>query len=134
MSKTVSRDSAQWPYTLSSRLTVLSQSRPYWSGTVARGGPNVEETAVDRTLSPSTYSDTSPYSELSINHSLTEIWCVCVRFPFITVVRRLCECVSAPEGDIKITSSNKNYYCIMFHNAVFPCQRILKTITFTDKR
>eukprot|EP00116_Pleurobrachia_bachei_P004871 sb/3465133/ len=48
----LSRDSALWPCTLSSRLTVLGQPRPYWSGTVARGGPNVEETVVDRTLRP----------------------------------------------------------------------------------
>ena len=43
MSKTVSRGSAVWPYTLSSLLAVLSQPRPYWPGTVAQGGPDVEE-------------------------------------------------------------------------------------------
>eukprot|EP00116_Pleurobrachia_bachei_P002776 sb/3463038/ len=37
--------------------------------------------------------------------SLFESARACVRFPYITVVRRACECVSASEGDIKITST-----------------------------
>eukprot|EP00116_Pleurobrachia_bachei_P003538 sb/3463800/ len=40
--------------------------------------------------------------------------------------------LSADGSTEAFLKQNKNYYCIMFHNAVFPCQRIFKTITFTD--